>query len=131
MCVNTHARTHPEATSCALRTTHSPQTQAEGQQGDRVSIQACTQSCPPHSEQETHVHERPLNCPLLRFPTVGLGLGSTKRVEPLGWGRGGVGWVIHFCGIPGELRKRPGRTNPYCQRLGVWGGGGGFRPAET
>lgn len=36
-----------------------------------------------------------------------------------------MGWGIHVCGIPGELRKRPGRTNPYYQRLGVWRSGGG------
>ena len=100
-----------------------PDTQAEGQQGDRMSTQACTQSYPLHSERETHVHERHLNCPLLRFPTVGLGMGSTRRVEsPLVGGGGGVGnsLLLH----PRRAEEEAREDKSVLPKTG--GRGGGF-----
>lgn len=93
--MNTHMHTHPEVTFYALRKTHSPRhtegQKAEGQQGDRMSTQACAQSCPLHSEQETHVHERHLNCPLLRSPHGWTGAGEYKEGWESPWLGAGVG----------------------------------------
>lgn len=96
MCEHTHAYTPRGHFLCFEEDPLPPDTQkGRRQKGSRETgcpHKHAHRAAPLHSEQETHVHERHLNCPLLRFPTVGLGLENTRRVEsPLAGGGGGVG----------------------------------------